>query len=189
MDDDRSIGILAYDGVDAHALVGVHDALVAAIRAGCEYSVTVFSLVPSDVVTAASGIGVVPDDVLIGTPDVVVIPGGWSDGDRGPTYPSELHERAGQLADAGATMVGIGTGALALGEAGLLAGHPATTAPQFRDALADYAETVESGPVVGSENVITATGSGAALAVVRQLLREDCNEGTLDRVATELAME
>ncbi|MGM0398076.1 MAG: DJ-1/PfpI family protein [Halobacteriota archaeon] len=185
MTESRSIGILAYDGVDARSLVGVHDALTTAAKNGCAIETTVFSLVPSEGVTADAGIVLVPDDVLIGTPDVVVVPGGRStaDGDPTPTYPTELPERLGQLADAGATVVGIGTGALALGAGGLLTERAATTAEPFREELATHAETVVEESVVPGDGVVTAAGPEAALAVARLLLEESCDGELAERFA------
>lgn len=190
MTQSRSIGLLAYDGVDAHSLVGVHDTLRAGAEDGCAIDSTVFSLVPSDGVTADAGIVLVPHDVLIGTPDVVVVPGGaaTADGDPVPTYPSELPERLGQLADAGATVVGIGTGALALGAGGLLAGRAATTAEPFRDELATHAETVVDRPVV-ADGVVTASGAEAAVDLAQWLLADTCEEETTDPTTQETARE
>lgn len=174
MVESRSIGILAYDGVDARTLVTVHDVLAEANRDGRAVDPVVYSLVPSDGVTAASGIGLVPDDVLIGTPDVVVVPGGTADGDGrpSPTYPDELPDRLEQLAGAGATVVGAGAGVVALGEAGLLADRSATTAPDFRDALADFGATVEDQSVVSGDGVTTAIGPDAAVELARMLLED-----------------
>ncbi|MFW5919549.1 MAG: DJ-1/PfpI family protein [Halanaeroarchaeum sp.] len=181
MSDPDSVGLLAYDGVDGRALVSVHDFLVRASRRGCAVAPTVYSLVPSDRVSSSTGLGIEPDDVLIGTPGVVVVPGGrTADGD--PTYPTELPERVGQLSEAGATLVGIGSGALALGEAGLLADRRATTAAPFRDALGSHAVSVVDGPVVESGGVITATGADDAPEVVGRLLDAVCSEEERSRV-------
>lgn len=178
MSDSRSIGILAYDGVDARSLVTVHDVSTTVEQQNGAVDVTVFSLVPSDGVTSATGLELVPDDVLIGTPDVVVVPGGVTDGPDGPapSYPTELPERLGQLAAAGATVVGIGTGALALGEAELLTERSATTAEPFRDDLSAYAETVSDQAVVDAGAVLTAEGPEAALSVARLLAEDACEE-------------
>lgn len=191
MSDSRSIGILAYDGVDARSLVTVHDAMREAGSRGCAVDVTVFSLVPSDGVTSATGLELVPDDVLIGTPDVVVVPGGVTEGTDGPTptYPTELPERLGQLAAAGATVVGIGAGALALGEAELLTDRDATTAEPFRDDLSAYAETVSDREVVDAGAVLTATGPEAALSVARLLVEDVCEEVEQTTVAGKSAQD
>ena len=185
MTDSDSIGILAYDGVDARSLVDVHDFVVQAERAGCAVTGTVFSLVPTQRVTASTGIGIEPDDVLIGTPDVVVVPGGETEGDDpAPSYPAEVPDRVAQLADAGATLVGIGSGALALGEAGLLAERRATTAPAFRDELGTHATSVVDDPVVESDDVFTARGPTEARTVARRVLEKRCDGDGLSRVAT-----
>ncbi|MFB6132601.1 MAG: DJ-1/PfpI family protein [Halanaeroarchaeum sp.] len=174
MVESRSIGILAYDGVDARTLVTVHDVLAEANLDGAPVEPVVYSLVPSDGVTAASGIGLVPDDVLIGTPDVVVVPGGAAeeDDERTPTYPDELPDRLDQLAGAGATVVGVGAGVLALGQAGLLDDRSATTAPEFRDAIADFGATLADGAVVAADGVATATGPDAAVDLAEWLLED-----------------
>ncbi|AKH96785.1 DJ-1/PfpI family protein [Halanaeroarchaeum sulfurireducens] len=170
-----SVGILAYDGVNALSLVSVHDALM---TAACDLPVTVYSLVPSDEVSSDSGLGLVPDDVLIGTPDIVVVPGGRDDGPDGtaPAYPSELPDRLEQLAEAGATVVGIGSGALALGEAGLLTDRTATTAPAFRDELTTDAGTVVDEDIVEGDGVLTAAGPNTALEVGRRLGVQHCED-------------
>ena len=190
MTDPDSIGILAYEAVDARSLVDVHDFVVRADRAGCAVQVTVFSLVPAQHVTASTGIGIEPDDVLIGTPDVVVVPGGETAGDEStPSYPQEVPDRVAQLADAGATLVGIGSGALALGEAGLLTERRATTAPAFRDELEPHATTVVDDPVVESDGVFTATGPRAALDVTRRVLEKRCDATVLSQVAMSVGAD
>lgn len=190
MTDSDSIGILAYDGVDARSLVSVHDFTVRADRAGCEVGVTVFSLVPTQRVTASTGIGIEPDDVLIGTPDVVVVPGGKTSGDESaPSYPQEVPDRVAQLADAGATPVGIGSGVLALGEAGLLTERRATTDPTFRDELETHATSVVGDPVVESDGVFTATGPTASLTVTQRVLEQRCDGAVLSRVTTTVGAD
>lgn len=184
MDGSRTIGILAYEGVDALALVDVHDVLAAAADAGCSLAVSVFGLVPSDGVEAASGLEIVPDDVLLGTPDVVVVPGGQTadGGEPSSTYPEELPERIGQLAEHGATVVGIGAGVLALGEAGILTGRPVATVPAFRERLAEFAGSVDGEGIVESEGVITATGPGNAQVVAHRLVERFCEDDVFDSV-------
>ena len=169
------IGIFAYDGVDAHALVTVHDALVAASE-DCDVEPTVYSLVPSDGVAAASGLELVPDDVLIGTPDVVVVPGGWLEDQQTPTYPEDLPERLGHLSEAGATVVGVGAGVLAVAESGLLDDAATASVDGHRADLADLAAEVLDAPVVEDDAVITATGpaNGSDLAV--RLVESICGE-------------
>lgn len=173
MVESRSIGILAYDGVDARTLVTVHDVLATANREGRPVDPVVYSLVPSDGVTAASGIGLVPDDVLIGTPDVVVVPGGTGNDDGStPAHPDELPERLEQLVEAGATVVGVGAGVVALGEAELLADRSATTAPEFRDAIEEFGAAFEERPLVTADGVTTAADADAALDLAHWLLDE-----------------
>lgn len=191
MDESRSIGILAYDGVDALALIGVHDVITAAADAGCSIEVSVFSLVPSDGVEAASGLGIVPDDVLLGTPDVVVIPGGHSveGGEPRPTYPDELPERIGQLAEHGATVVGFGAGVLALGEAGILADLSVAPVPAFRERITEYAGSADGEPIVETDRVITAVGPGYAEEVAHRLVEQYCEDDGIDRVERWLGLE
>jgi len=170
------IGLYAYDGVDAHVLVAVHDVLVAA-RSDCDLEATVYSLVPSDGVTAASGIELVPDDVLIGTPDVVVVPGGWTDADRQTTtYPEDLPERLEHLAEGGATVVGVGAGVLAVAESGLLEDAAAATVDGHRAPLADLADEVVDAPVVEDGDVITAAGPANASDLAVRLVESTCGE-------------
>jgi transcriptional regulator GlxA family with amidase domain len=175
------IGIFAYEGVDARALVTVHDALVAASE-DCDVEPTVYSLVPSDGVTAASGLELVPDDVLIGTPDVVVVPGGWLEDQQTPTYPEDLPERLGHLSEAGATVVGVGAGVLAVAESGLLEDAKTATVDGHRPDLADLAAAVVDAPVVQDGDVLTATGPANASDLAVRLVESTCG----DAVATNL---
>ena len=181
MTEPPSVGILAYDGVNALSLVGVHDALA---TAACDLPVTVYSLVPSDTVSSDSGLGLVPDDVLIGTPDIVVVPGGHSAeaGEPSPTYPAELPERIGQLAEHGATVVGFGAGVLALGEAGVLADRSVATVPAYHERLAEYAGSIADEPVVETERVITAAGPGYAEEVAHGFVEQYCEDDVFDSV-------
>lgn len=171
MTDGRSVGILASDGLNATATAGVVDVLRAAESMDCDLETTVYSLVPATTVTTDAGLDLAPDDVLIGTPDVVVVPGGTAEFDGDGTG-SDLADRVAQLHDAGGTTVGIGTGVLVLGAAGLLSGRRVAAAAVIRDDLPEDVAGVADAGVVDDGDVVTAARPLAGGLVGVHLLEE-----------------
>lgn len=185
MHDARTVGVFAVDGTNAYAATGLVAVLRAAESLDCGVESTVYSLVPTDAVTADDGFGLVPDDVLIGTPDAVVVPGG-----AGPVatvdHERDLADRVAQLHDAGAVAVGIGTGVGVLGDAGVLSGRPVSAPDRLVDGLPEDVSVVDA-PAVDDGDVVTAArpGSGASLGLY---LLEEVGCDRVDAVADQVGV-
>ncbi|MFB6070705.1 MAG: DJ-1/PfpI family protein [Halanaeroarchaeum sp.] len=175
MNDDGTVGVLVFEGVDAIATAGVVQVLRAGAADGCGLDTTLYSLVPSDRVETSAGLAIVPDDVLIGTPDVVVIPGGVGSEGTGGSVADDLPERVAGLADGGATVAGVGPGVGVLAEAGLLDGRTVTGPPNLAADLEGVAGEVSEDSVVEDGTVLTAaTPSDGALLAMRLLESRGC---------------
>jgi transcriptional regulator GlxA family with amidase domain len=204
------VAILLYEGFDELDAVAPYEVFEAAADAveqgatsprsnspedsGGDVDATLRTLVPSDRVTASHGLRVEPDDVLLGTPDLVVVPGGgWNDrGDSGAwaevrdgTLPERLHT----LHEAGARIATVCTGAMLAAEAGLLDGRPATTHESAKDDLAEYDVDVRDDRVVDDGDVLTAGGVTSGIDLALHVVAEECGEEVADQVASELAYD
>jgi putative intracellular protease/amidase len=129
-------------------------------------------------VVSASGTTVIAT-ARVGTPDVLVVPGGgwagrtpagaWAEAQRGE-IPALLAERA----RAGTTIAGVCSGAMLMARAGLLTGRPATT---HHTAHADLAEAgarlVPDARVVDDGDVLTSAGVTAGLDLALWLVERE----------------
>lgn len=129
-----------------------------------------------EVVTATGGLRVLPDCTLDDCPplDVLVVPGGW--GTRRLLEHRPLVEWIGARGRIVPTLTSVCTGALLLGQAGLLDGRRATTHWRSLDLLRerfpritveDAEHVVEDGHVVTSAGI--SAGIDMALRVVTRL--------------------
>lgn len=137
-------------------------------------------------VRATGGLTVVPDATLTGCPalDILVVPGGWGARQqmRNETLRRWVLERTKQLE----LLTSVCTGALVLGQAGLLDGRRATTHWTALDLLAETApratvvrdeHVVEDGPELLTSAGIAA-GIDMALRVVARLHGEPVARAT-----------
>ncbi|MGA4539735.1 DJ-1/PfpI family protein [Uniformispora flossi] len=168
----RTIAFVAYPGMTLLDLVGPLQVLAALPRLGLPYEVVVVAAEAGPMGTDAA-LRVHPDRTFaeVPSPDVLVVPGGEE-----PTLAALTDaELIGYVRRAAATAsltASVCTGALLLGEAGLLAGRKATTHWVFRDRLPAFGATpvaerwVEDGPVVTAAGV--SAGIDMALYVVER---------------------
>ena len=188
------VAILLYGGFDELDAVGPYEVFQTAAEFGGDVDATHRTLVPSESVTASHGLRVVPDDVLLGTPDLVVVPGGgWNDredeGAWAEVQDGTLPERLATLHENGARVATVCTGALIAAEAGLLDGRPATTHHTARDDLAEYGVDVREDRVVDDGDVLTAGGVTSGLDLALHVVAEECGSETAERVAEEIEYE
>ena len=118
------------------------------------------------VVTAAGGLRVVPDVTLDACPalDVLVVPGGW--GTRREIHNAELLAWIAQRGRQVETLTSVCTGAMLLGQAGLLDGRRATTHWRSLDWMSESFPqvTVERAlHVVEDGHVVTSAGISAGI--------------------------
>ncbi|MCG1001870.1 MULTISPECIES: DJ-1/PfpI family protein [Halobacterium] len=204
------VAILLYEGFDELDAVAPYEVFRTAADFGADVDASLRTLVPSERVTASHGLRVEPDDVLLGTPDLVLVPGGgWNSvapegrrggdgtavgarddaGARAEVQDGTLPERLATLHDGGATIATVCTGALIAAEGGLLEGRPATTHESAKDDLADYGVDVRDDRYVDDGTMLTAGGVTSGIDLALHLLERECSPGVAEQVAEEIEYE
>lgn len=185
------VAIIIYEGFDELDAIGPYEAIRSANDLGGAIDARLVTLVPAPSITASHGLTVEPDDVLVGQPDVVLVPGGgWNDrsepGAWTEVQDGAIPERLATLHENGVRLASVCTGALLLAEAGLLEGRPATTHHSGRDDLADYGAVVSADRVVDDGDVVTAGGITSGIDLALHLVEEYCDADVAAGVAEEL---
>ncbi|MCD2200174.1 DJ-1/PfpI family protein [Halobacterium sp. KA-4] len=188
------VAILLYEGFDELDAVAPYEVFRTAADFGADLDASLQTLVPSDRVTASHGLRVEPDDVLIGTPDLVLVPGGgWNDrGEHGAwaeVQDGTLPERLATLHEGSATIATVCTGALVAAEGGLLEGRPATTHESAKDDLADYGVDVRDERFVDDGDVLTAGGVTAGIDLALHVVECEFSPEIAEQVAEEIEYE
>lgn len=192
--DNTEIQIVLFDGFDELDAVGPYEVFDNAARRGAPLSVALVTLTETDAVTANHGLSVEPDGTLT-EPDVVVVPGGgWNDdrgGAREQVARGELPEAVAELHVMGTTVASVCTGGMILAHAGVLDGRPATTHAGAIDELRESFESVDvrEKRVVDDGSVLTCGGVTSGLDLSLQLVERLADEATADRVATTIEYE
>lgn len=185
------IEIVVFEGFDALDVVAPWEVFARAATIDPDLEVAVVRLDGPPVVSAANGLQLNVVDEL-GTPDALFVPGGsWVDGtDTG--VPREI--RRGTLprliADLSTSARWVGsvcTGALLLGEAGILRDRNATTNPAALEALSQYGAVVQPHRVVDDGNVVTGGAVTAGIDLALWLVRRELGEAAADKVAQAIA--
>ncbi len=185
------IQIVLFDSFDELDAIGPYEVFDTAARLGAALTVELVTLANTETVTANHGLRVEPDRTL-GKPDLLLIPGGgWNDdrgGVREQVARGELPEVVAELHAAGTTVASVCTGSMILAHAGVLDGRPATTHAGAIDELDESFESVESRTerVVDDGSVLTCGGVTSGLDLSLQLVERIADEGTADRVATRI---
>ena len=168
--DDYRIAIGLWDGVEELDFAGPYEVLTAWAR-DSERPISVRTVADTtDPVTCAHGLQVVPDVAWsdVGGLDLFVLPGGNS---RPLREDRMFVQRMRDLAGAGTLMTSVCTGALVFGEAGLLAGRPATTHWSALESLGGYGAKVDGeARFVDDGDVITAAGVSAGIDMALHLI-------------------
>ena len=184
--------ILLYEGFDELDAIGPYEVFHNGARAGADLSTRLVTLDPHETVTASHGLRVGVDGTL-GSPDVVLVPGGgwgdraeigaWAEYDRGeiPDAIASAHER-------GATVATVCTGGMLAAGAGILDGRPATTHHVAHDDLREVAEFVEA-RVVDDGDVLTCGGVTSGLDLAFHFLAREFGTEIRDRVARQIEYE
>jgi transcriptional regulator GlxA family with amidase domain len=132
-----------------------------------------------EVVVATGGLKVVPDCTLDDCPplDVLVVPGGW--GTRRGIKDARLIEWIAKRGRVVPTLTSVCTGAMLLGQAGLLDGRRATTHWRSLDWMRESFPkvTVEDAlHVVEDGNVLTSAGISAGIDMALRVVVRLCGE-------------
>jgi transcriptional regulator GlxA family with amidase domain len=194
----ESVAIVLYEGFDELDAIGPYEVLENAAEAGADLDVALYTLEPAGRVTASHGLVVEPDsaldDLVVGDPDLVVVPGGgWTDGTE---HGARAEVERGALPDAiaarhrdGATVVSVCTGGMILAAAGVLDGRPTTTHHGAIDDLRETAANVVDARVIDDSDVLTAGGVTAGLDLALWLVEREFGTDTAETVAREMEYE
>jgi transcriptional regulator GlxA family with amidase domain len=185
------IEIVVFEGFDALDVVAPWEVFARAATIDPGFDVAVVRVDGPPVVSAANGLQLNVVDEL-GTPDALFVPGGsWVDGtDTG--VPREI--RRGTLpriiADLSTSVqwvASVCTGALLLGEAGILRNRNATTNPAALEELSKFGAVVRDNRVVDDGNVVTAGAVTSGIDLALWLVQRELGDAVAGDVARALA--
>lgn len=169
------ISIVVFDGVDEIDFVGPYEVFQRAAKLVPGVEVRLASLEPRAEITAANGLRFLPDEVLEGAVDLLIVPGGgWAaraaksirlEVERG-VLPEKI--RGAHLQ--GAMIAGICTGAMAVAAAGLLRGRPAITHRSAVDDLRSLGARITEARVVDDGDIVTCGGVASSLDIAQWLV-------------------
>jgi transcriptional regulator GlxA family with amidase domain len=185
------IAIVLYEGFDDLDAVGPYEVLRNAEEAGMPIEVTLVTRKPAERVTSSHGLQVVPQGVLDGSHDLVVVPGGawfarrevgaWGEIQRGelPRALAAEHERGAQLA-------AVCTGTMLLSAAGLTRDRPATTHHVALDALREEGAIVVEERVVDDGDLVTSGGVTSGIDMALWLVERHFGAEPADDIARQI---
>jgi transcriptional regulator GlxA family with amidase domain len=186
------IAIVIYPGFDELDAIGPYEVFENAASGGADLSVDLYTLTPTDWITASHGLRVEPDGVLEeADADLVVVPGGgWNDraeqGAWAEAQNGDLPDTLVQLYDDDTTVAGVCTGGMIVATAGLTENRLATT---HASALEDLRETdteVIDARVVDDGNLLTAGGVTSGLDLALWIVEREFTPELANRIAQEM---
>ncbi len=184
------VEVLLFDGFDELDAVGPYEVLATAGQHGADVAVRTVTHDPVEAVAASHGLTVVPDGTL-GTPDLLVVPGGgWTTpgGVRRAVEAGTLPSAIAARHRAGSTVASVCTGAMLLAAAGVLDGRPATTHHVAHEDIERATERVDA-RVVDDGDVLSAGGVTAGLDLAFHLVEREFGRDVADAVARHLEYE
>jgi transcriptional regulator GlxA family with amidase domain len=172
----RNLAIFLFDDVEVLDFAGPYEVFsITGLRTFTEKPFNVYTVAEKSPVVARNGLTIIPDFLLdtCPTPDIILIPGGGGYTAEGQPFGSrkEMHnpvvlEWIKKQATQVELVLSVCTGALILGQAGLLEGLKATTHFKALDALRAISptiEVVENVRYVDNRNVILSAGVSAGI--------------------------
>ena len=189
----KTLGLLAYDGMQALDLAGPLDAFGAANEWGggaTPYALCIVGL-STTAVRAENGLRIVPECALEDAPplDTLLVPGGA--GSRVIDGDARLMRWLRERASTTRRMVSVCTGAYVLAAAGLLDGRRATTHWRFAQDLQRRHAAVKVEPdrlYLRDGPIATSGGLTAGMDLVLALIEEDLGAAAALAVARHLVM-
>jgi len=187
-------GIVLYEGFDDLDAVGPYEVLRNAQEAGEAIEVELVTREPAERVKSSHGLEVVPQGLLDGTHDLVVVPGGawftrsgtgaWGEIERGelPRALAAEHER-------GARLAAVCTGTMLLSAAGLTRGRPATTHHVALGALREEGANVIEERVVDDGDIVTSGGVTSGIDMALWLVEREFGAERADVIARQIEHE
>jgi transcriptional regulator GlxA family with amidase domain len=185
------IEILVFDGFDALDVVAPWEVFVRAATIDPRLDVAMVRASEATVITAAGGLQVnVP--AALGRPDGLLVPGGsWVDGTdtgvRREIRRGALPRTIAELSTSVRWLASVCTGALLLGEAGILRGRNATTNPAATEELSRHGARLRTNRVVDDGNVLTAGAVTAGIDLALWLVQRELGDDTALAVARAVA--
>ncbi|WP_435196027.1 DJ-1/PfpI family protein [Natronomonas sp. EA1] len=185
-----NIEIALYDGFDELDAIAPYEVFANAVRFSEEGSVRLVTADAREEVTASHGLRVGVDGEL-GTPDLLLVPGGgWNDRSRAGAWSEAesgvLPEEIGRLYEARTTLAGVCTGGMLLATAGVLDGVPAVTHASALDDLRETGADVRDARVVDTGRVLTAGGVTSGLDLAFHVVAREWGPEVAARVASEM---
>ncbi|MBY0288798.1 MAG: DJ-1/PfpI family protein [Mycobacteriaceae bacterium] len=185
------IEIVVFEGFDALDVVAPWEIFARASTIDPVIDVGLVRVDGPPVVSAAEGLQLHVTDEL-GSPDALFVPGGSWVGGTDTGVPREL--RRGTLPRVIADMAGsvrwvasVCTGALLLGEAGILGGRNATTNPAALDELSKYGAVLRDSRVVDDGTVVTAGAVTSGIDLALWLVQREVGDAVATRIAQAVA--
>ena len=174
-----NINILVFEGVDEIDFVGPLEIFRRAAKLTGKMDVHLVTLAPCAQVICAYGLRVLPDSVLEGTPDLLIVPGGGYAGRaaRGIRYEIEHTALTACLAELharGCLLAGVCTGGMALAAAGLLKNRKAVTHRAALAGLHASGAVVVKSRVVDDGELVTCGGVTSSLDLALHLVSRLC---------------
>jgi transcriptional regulator GlxA family with amidase domain len=185
------IEIVVFDGFDALDVVAPWEMFARAATIDSGLEVGVVRVDGPALVTAADGLQLQVDDEL-GTPDALFVPGGsWvggsNNGVRREIRQGTLPRIIAELSTEVRWVASVCTGALLLGEAGILRDRNATTNPAALEELSRYGAIVRQNRVVDDGNVVSAGAVTSGLDLALWLIRRELGEPVAGDIARAVA--
>jgi len=185
------IEIVVFDGFDALDVVAPWEVFARAATIDADLDVAMVRLDGPPLVSAANGLQLHVADEL-STPEALFVPGGsWVDGtDTG--VPREIRRGTlprliAELSTSARWVASVRTGALLLGEAGLLRDRNATTNPAALEELSKYGAVIHQNRVVDDGNVVTGGAVTAGIDLAMWLVQRELGENVAQKVARAIA--
>ncbi|MFP9191476.1 DJ-1/PfpI family protein [Natronosalvus vescus] len=183
--------IVLFPGFDELDAIGPYEVFQNGTEAGADLETRLVTLEPTDRVHASHGLIIVPDGTL-GSPDVLVVPGGgWTTEDGGVrrvVNDGNLGEAVATRHETGATVASVCTGAMVLAHGGILEGRPAVTHQVALEDLAAFTD-VHDARVVDDGDILTAGGVTSGIDLALWFLEREFGADVATAVATEMEHE
>ena len=186
------VSVLVFPGVEELDFVGFLEVLAVANRVekSKRFEVKLVGVQPGPV-KCSGGLTVIPDSSLRGlkSADVVFVPGGGAGRGTGVDLLLQNKIILELLRDAysdGRMVWSVCTGALVLGEAGLLKGRMATTHHSYFGRLRKYGAKVQRRRVVADGRITTGGGISSSLDVGLELVRRTLGQEVASDVGNRI---